>query len=73
MARLLIAVIRIYQLTIAGWLGSCCRFYPHCSAYWIEALREHGFFRGMGLGLRRLSRCHPWHPGGVDLVPAARR
>ena len=73
MARLLIALIRLYQLTVSGWLGPCCRFYPNCSAYWTEALREYGFFRGVGLGLRRLARCHPFHPGGVDPVPAGRR
>ncbi|MCX6995628.1 MAG: membrane protein insertion efficiency factor YidD [Kiritimatiellaeota bacterium] len=73
MARLLIALIRIYQLTVAGWLGPCCRFYPSCSAYGIEALRQHGLFRGVGLVLRRIARCHPFHPGGVDPVPAVRR
>jgi uncharacterized protein len=72
MARMLIALIRLYQLVLSGWLGPCCRFYPSCSAYWMEALRRHGFFRGVGLGLRRLARCHPFHPGGVDPVPAAR-
>jgi len=72
MARLLMALIRLYQLVIAGWLGPCCRFYPSCSAYWLEALARHGFFRGVGLGLRRLARCHPFHPGGFDPVPAKR-
>lgn len=71
-ARAAIGLIRLYQLTLAGLIGPCCRFHPSCSAYWIEALRLHGLRRGTGLGLRRLARCHPLHPGGVDPVPAPR-
>lgn len=68
-ARLLIAMIRFYQLTLSRLVGPCCRFYPSCSQYWIEALKMHGFFRGVWLGVKRLFRCHPFHPGGVDPVP----
>jgi putative membrane protein insertion efficiency factor len=61
--------VRTYQLTLRGIIGSHCRFYPHCSAYAIEALDTHGAARGALLATRRLLRCHPWHPGGYDPVP----
>lgn len=54
-------------------LGQNCRFYPSCSAYAEEALVVHGVGRGLWLAIRRLARCHPFHPGGVDHVPAPRR
>ena len=68
MARLL---IRAYQLGISPLLGPRCRFYPSCSDYALEAIETHGLRRGGWLAMRRLSRCHPWHPGGVDPVPPA--
>jgi uncharacterized protein len=61
------ALIRIYQWTISPLLGPTCRFYPSCSHYAIKALRQNGFVRGSWLSIRRLSRCHPWNPGGIDL------
>jgi putative membrane protein insertion efficiency factor len=61
--------VRTYQLTLRGIIGSHCRFYPHCSAYAIEALETHGAARGSLLAATRLLRCHPWHPGGYDPVP----
>jgi len=67
--RLLIAVIRGYQVVISPVLGNCCRFHPCCSAYWIEAIRRHGCLKGCWLGVRRILKCHPFHSGGVDLVP----
>jgi putative membrane protein insertion efficiency factor len=64
-------LIRAYQLCISPWLGSHCRFYPSCSQYALEAVREHGSARGGWLALRRLLRCHPFHSGGYDPVPHA--
>ncbi|MBC9176499.1 membrane protein insertion efficiency factor YidD [Pseudoroseomonas ludipueritiae] len=66
---LLKGAVRTYQLTLRGVIGSHCRFYPHCSAYAIEALDTHGAAQGSWLAARRLLRCHPWHPGGYDPVP----
>ncbi len=63
---LLIGLIRVYQMTISPLLGPTCRFEPTCSRYMIEAVRKYGLLRGFGRGIGRLSRCHPWHPGGVD-------
>ena len=60
-----------YQLFISPLLGPRCRFYPSCSHYAQEALQTHGLRRGGWLALRRIGRCHPWHPGGVDPVPPA--
>lgn len=63
-------IIRGYQLLISPMLGPRCRFHPSCSHYAQEALQVHGLRRGGWLALRRISRCHPWYPGGVDPVPA---
>lgn len=73
MTRALILGIRAYQVLVSPLLGPRCRFYPTCSAYAAEALRTHGAARGTWLAARRLLRCHPWHPGGVDFVPPTRR
>ncbi len=72
MARLLIALVRIYQRWISPALPPTCRFYPTCSAYAVEALQLHGVLRGTWLTLWRLLRCAPWHPGGIDPVPPRR-
>ena len=69
MKWLLIGLVRAYQLLLSPLLGPTCRYYPSCSAYAVEALRVHGAFKGTWLAGRRLLRCHPWSPGGVDHVP----
>jgi len=67
-ARPLLALVRLYQLTRAG-RPSPCRFDPSCSAYAADALRTHGAVRGTWLTVRRLARCHPWGGQGYDPVP----
>lgn len=67
----LIWVIRAYQLIISPMRPPTCRYYPSCSAYAVTALERHGLARGTWLAVRRLLRCHPWTPGGVDHVPPA--
>lgn len=69
LAWLLQLPIRLYRLVLAPIIPPCCRFYPSCSAYAMEALARHGAFRGLYLAARRLLRCGPWHPGGLDFVP----
>jgi uncharacterized protein len=69
-ARALVWLVRTYQRFTSG-RPSPCRFYPSCSSYALEALEVHGALRGSGLALRRLSRCRPLGPHGVDLVPEA--
>jgi putative membrane protein insertion efficiency factor len=71
MKWLLVWLLRGYQLLVSPMLGQNCRFYPSCSSYAIEALEVHGAAHGGFLALRRVCRCHPWHAGGVDPVPAA--
>ena len=68
-ARLLRAVVQVYRVTLSPLLGPTCRFEPSCSAYALEALERHGARRGAWLGLRRVLRCHPFHPAGFDPVP----
>ena len=65
----LLKFITLYQCTLSLLIGRQCRFYPSCSAYTKEAIEIYGPLKGTYLGVRRISRCHPWHEGGVDLVP----
>ncbi|MEJ5868332.1 membrane protein insertion efficiency factor YidD [Pseudokineococcus sp. 5B2Z-1] len=67
--RLLVLLVRVWQLVVSPWYPPVCRFYPSCSAYAVQALDRHGAARGGWLAARRLLRCHPWNPGGVDHVP----
>src|SRR5258707_1334704 len=62
-------LIRIYQWTVSPLLGPTCRFHPSCSNYALEAINRFGMLRGGWLTVKRLGRCHPWHPGGFDPVP----
>jgi putative membrane protein insertion efficiency factor len=68
-ARVLLAAIRFYRAFVGPLLGPRCRFYPSCSAYGLEAIAVHGALRGSWLTIRRIGRCHPFHPGGLDPVP----
>lgn len=79
MAFLLGIPIRLYRLVISPFLhalsggaGCGCRFHPTCSAYALEALETHGASQGSLLAVRRILRCHPWHEGGLDPVPASK-
>jgi len=69
MKALLLALIGAYRLLLSPFFGRQCRFYPTCSAYAAEAIEVHGPLKGSWLALRRIARCGPWHPGGVDPVP----
>lgn len=68
-AQAMVALVRAYQWLVSPLLRPSCRFYPSCSAYAATALQRHGALRGGWLAARRLARCHPLHPGGVDPVP----
>ena len=63
-------LIRLYQLILSPWFGTCCRFEPSCSAYSAEAVEQHGALKGCWLTLKRLLRCHPFGSGGYDPVPS---
>jgi len=63
-----IGILRVYKLLVSPLLPSACRFHPTCSEYMKEAIEKHGVVKGVGRGLRRLSRCHPFHEGGFDPV-----
>jgi len=69
MKTVLLALIRAYQYTLRPMLGSNCRFYPSCSDYAREAIERHGALRGLWLAVKRVGKCHPYHPGGFDPVP----
>jgi uncharacterized protein len=69
-SRIFVALIRVYQYTLSPLLGPRCKYYPSCSNYAIDALREHGLLRGLGLASWRLLRCNPFSNGGYDPVPS---
>ena len=69
MKRVLMGLIRGYQRYISPLFPPSCRFYPSCSEYTYQAVEKYGALRGGWLGIRRISRCHPWNPGGFDPVP----
>jgi hypothetical protein len=72
MRHLVALSIRVYQWTVSPLLGPACRFHPSCSQYALEAVLRFGVLRGSLLAVKRLARCHPFHPGGFDPVPAGR-
>ena len=67
--RLIVLVIRGYQLLLSPFLPHACRFYPTCSEYACQALTRYGIWDGVWLAVKRLARCHPFHPGGFDPLP----
>jgi len=69
MKYLFIGIIKFYQKVISPLKPPSCRFYPNCSEYGLEAYRRFGFLKGSYLTVKRISKCHPFHKGGVDLVP----
>jgi len=72
-ARAAVLAVRGYQRLVSPLLPASCRFAPTCSEYAAQAITHHGLVRGIGLTVRRLARCHPFHPGGFDPPPMARR
>ncbi|MBL6464989.1 MAG: membrane protein insertion efficiency factor YidD [Peptostreptococcus stomatis] len=66
LAMACIGLVRFYQVVISPLKGPTCRFYPTCSQYSIQAFKKYGFLKGLWLTLRRVSKCHPFHPGGYD-------
>lgn len=72
MRWVLLGLIRVYRITLSGWLGGQCRFYPTCSHYAEEAVRVHGAFKGSAMATWRIARCGPFTDGGVDHVPPRR-
>ncbi len=69
MKIILILPIKFYRKFISPLFPQTCRFYPTCSAYALEAVEKHGFFKGGFLSIKRILKCHPFHKGGIDLVP----
>lgn len=67
--KLLLVPVRFYRYAISPLMAPRCRFFPSCSEYAIEAVERHGAWRGGWLAARRVCRCHPWNPGGIDEVP----
>ena len=67
--RIFIRLIRFYQRFVSPGLPASCRFYPTCSEYMVQAVEKRGLWRGLALGLRRVLRCNPFHPGGFDPIP----
>jgi len=67
--KIIINLIKTYQVVLSPLMGKQCRFYPSCSHYCIEAYQRFGFVKASLLTIKRISKCHPWHKGGIDLLP----
>lgn len=73
MKKILMGIIRFYQKAISPLFPPTCRFYPTCSQYAVEAISVHGALKGSYLAIRRILKCHPFHKGGIDLVPPKKK
>ncbi|MBQ7075247.1 MAG: membrane protein insertion efficiency factor YidD [Clostridia bacterium] len=69
MKKLIVSLIKFYQKFLSPLKKPCCRFYPTCSAYCLEAVEKYGALKGGWLSVKRICRCHPWNKGGYDPVP----
>jgi putative membrane protein insertion efficiency factor len=69
MRKLIVTILRLYKVMLSPLLPSACRYYPSCSEYTRQAVEKYGVGRGLWMGAKRLSRCHPFHAGGLDPVP----
>lgn len=69
MKFLLLLLLHFYRKVISPYLGNNCRFHPTCSMYAIQAIEKYGAMRGSWLAIKRIGKCHPLHPGGIDEVP----
>jgi hypothetical protein len=69
MRSLFVGLIKMYQFILSPLFGQNCRFHPTCSCYAIEAITEYGVIKGGYLSVRRIIKCHPFHEGGIDIVP----
>jgi uncharacterized protein len=69
MKHFIVFLIKAYQILISPLFAGSCRFYPSCSEYAVESVRRFGSLKGSWMAIRRIGRCHPWHPGGFDPVP----
>ncbi|MBR2515436.1 MAG: membrane protein insertion efficiency factor YidD [Halomonas sp.] len=72
MGGVMVGLVKVYQYTISPLLGPRCRFWPSCSSYTIEAIQVHGPFKGAWMAAKRIVKCHPGNPGGMDPVPGGR-
>jgi uncharacterized protein len=68
MTTLALALLRLYRLCVSPYIPTTCRFYPTCSSYMMEAIQKKGFLKGFFLGILRILKCNPFHPGGFDPV-----
>lgn len=72
MKKMLLLLVRVYQVALSPFIGRSCRFHPSCSHYAAEAISVHGAAKGTALTAKRICKCNPWHPGGYDPVPPHR-